>query len=99
MAQLQAATPKFYRIACAADDTEYSQALPAGTKFWQLRTRETTDLRVAFETGDVATGDDYFTVPAGDSFSSPPLWGGAPGTIYVAHTYGSAISVELLCWY
>jgi hypothetical protein len=55
-------------------DTEYSQALPAGTKKFSIKTRDGTAFRSAFVTGKVAGPvDPYNTIPASTAYSEDGL--------------------------
>jgi hypothetical protein len=95
-----ASEPVIYNIECADDDTEYSQQLPNGTKYFEFQNQAANTIRWAFDTGAVAAGADaYMTLKANDAYSSYiPLWGAATLTLYVAHTAGSSQTVELICW-
>ena len=58
--------PAILNIAVTNANTEYSQALPAGTAQYQIRLQDATAFRLAFVTGKVATPvAPYLTVPAG----------------------------------
>ncbi len=57
----KATTPVMYNVAMALADTEYEQALPASTKKFQIKSRDGTSCRLAFETGKVAGSVDPFT--------------------------------------
>ena len=49
-----AQTPYLYNVTCTVQDTEYSQTLPAGTKKFNIISRDGTPFRLAYETGYVA---------------------------------------------
>lgn len=98
MTELQASAPLIIVKACANDDEEYSQALATGTKHFELQARTSFPIRLAFATGDVASGTDYITIKADDAYSSFALWGGTDITLYFAHTAGESVSVEIVCW-
>jgi hypothetical protein len=58
-------TPTLYNVTMTLANTEYSQALPANTKRFSIKTRDGTAFRIAFVTGKVAAPTDpYETVPA-----------------------------------
>jgi len=50
----RATTPVTYNVTMTNANTEYSQALPAGTKRYQMGTQDGTAWRLAFVTGKVA---------------------------------------------
>lgn len=59
-------TPTIYNVSIITVNTEQSQALPANTKEFLIRSRSKGTMRVAFNSGDTST--DYLTVPAGASY-------------------------------
>jgi len=60
-----ATTPVIYNVTMTLADTEYSQALPASTKRFSIRTRDGTAFRMAFVTGKVAAPTEpYFSILA-----------------------------------
>jgi len=62
----RATTPNEYNITMTNADTEYSQALPSGTKAIQFQCRGDYDIRYSFTAGKVATPTaPYFTLKAG----------------------------------
>jgi len=62
----RALTPTKYAATITSADTEYSQALPAGTKQFSIHLRDMSAFRLAYVTGKVATPTDpYETIPAG----------------------------------
>ena len=78
-------------------DTEYSQALPAGTKKITLSCRDGTAFRFAFATGKVATPTDPFqTIQANQTlhFNELSLTG---VTIYVGCA-GAGKVAEIIAW-
>lgn len=61
-------TPTIYNLPLADSNTEYSQALPSGTKKLKIRSRLfNTSLKIAFSSG--GSGSTYFTVPFGGTLS------------------------------
>jgi len=63
-------TPANYALAMAAANTEYSQALPRGTRKLSFATRDRAAFRYAWVTGKVAGPvDPYVTVSAGEIVS------------------------------
>lgn len=77
-------TRTIYNIALGPVDTEQSQALPADTKKFLIKTRGTNLLKLAFVMGD--SGTDFITIKGGavytdDQFtSSITLYFQSPGT-------------------
>lgn len=66
------ARPTVANVAMALADTEYSYALPAGTKeFWLKLQIEGYDLQVAMVSG--ASGTTYFTVNSGQVHKEPDV--------------------------
>jgi len=62
-------TPTLYNETMTDANTEYSQALPAGTKKVFVQCRDGTAFRLAFVTGKVATPTEpYLTIPANASY-------------------------------
>ena len=58
-------TPAIYNVTMASADTEYSQALPTGTKRFAIHLQDWTVFRLAFVTGKVATPTaPYLSIPA-----------------------------------
>ena len=89
------ATP--YSVTLTVADTEYSQALPANTRYFEFQARTAADVRWAFVTGKVAGPvEPYRTLKSGNNYYSPDV--DLTGiTLYL----GSAVAltvVELLVW-
>ncbi|RPI64645.1 MAG: hypothetical protein EHM48_00395 [Planctomycetaceae bacterium] len=89
-------TPTVYNIVLTLADTEYSQALPAGTRKFAFRARTFVDARYAFVTGKVATPTaPYCTLKAGaeNAIDGVNL---AAATLYLASgTAGTVIEIEV----
>lgn len=86
------AKPTIYNKSMTTANTEYSQALPAGTKRLEVKLRALNALLyVSFVTG-MAT---YFTVPYGDNFKIDAKLGGM--TVYVKSPTASQ-TAEITCW-
>lgn len=93
----QGKTPSLYTITVTSQDTEYSQAITGQVKAIRVQCRDATDIRVAFQTGKVATPTDpYHTVKSGTVLYMDRLFWNNP-TIYVAAGSGSK-KVEVLVW-
>lgn len=85
-----------YAITVTNADTEYSLALPAGTRAIRVQARGAVVTRVAFESGKVATPTDpYHTIKSGDKLEKSQLFTGA--TLYVACPSGSQV-IEVLAF-
>ena len=92
-----ATTPNEYNMTMTNADTEYSQALPSGTKKFQIRVRDGTAARYAFTTGKVAgQTSPYFTLGAGEVYYEDNL-NLTTKTIYFACGSAGKI-IELLAW-
>jgi hypothetical protein len=92
-----ATTPTIYNINLTSVDTEYSQAIPAGTKKLQFWSRNDEDIRFSFTTGKVATPTaPYLTHKGGLSTHEGELYLTGQ-TIYFATDVAGDV-VEMLCW-
>lgn len=92
-----ASTPVIYNVSMTLADTEYSQALPAGTKKFLLHTRDGSAFRLAFETGRVAGAiEPYFTVPVNTSYSEDLIE--ATGLILYFSSSSSNLTLEIIAW-
>lgn len=86
-----------YNVTMVAINTEYLQVLPANTKKFQIKTRDGTAFRVAFEAGRVGPPvDPYTTVPQAciywEDYIQPAVL-----TIYFASTLANRV-VEITAW-
>jgi len=93
----EATDPNEYTVTLTNADTEYSQALPAGTKALEFWARESVDIRFAFTSGKVATPTEpYFTLRSGGVYYKENI--NLTGkTLYLA--CGEAGKhVEILAW-
>jgi len=94
---ITAGTAYIYNITMTNANTEYSQALPTGTKRFTLQCRGTYDIRYAFETGKVATPTaPYMTLKAGMVYYEDDL-NLTSRTIYLACGTAGQV-VEIICW-
>jgi len=90
--------PTIYNVAMATLDTEYSQALPAGTTAFQIRMQDSTAFRLAFETGKVATPTaPYLDIPAGHCYEEVGLSPRYSYTLYFASDVNSKVA-EISVW-
>ena len=56
-------TPAIYNVTMTLADTEYSQALPTGTRALTFKNRGLYDVKFSYTNG--ASGTTYITIPAG----------------------------------
>jgi hypothetical protein len=93
------ATPTIYNVTLTSADTEYSQALPANCRAFELQCRSSNAIRVAFVTGKVATPTaPYISIKADGSYASRDLSQGAsPSTVYLACA-AAGVVVEIVAW-
>ncbi|HEY1065291.1 MAG TPA: hypothetical protein VGE52_04250 [Pirellulales bacterium] len=83
--------------AMTSADTEYTIALPPGTVYFTVKSRDGTAFRLAFATGKVAGSvEPYFTIGSGGSYTSPEKMDWS-GTLYVACASPSK-TVEVIFW-
>lgn len=86
-----------YNVDLTTIDTEYSQALPAGTNTFTFQNRADNDLRFAFVTGKVATPTaPYMTLKAGQNYFETGL-NLTSKTIYFASD-SAGDDVEIITW-
>lgn len=74
--------PTIYNVNIISADTEQSQALPANTKGFLIRSRNRGKLRLAYETGGTST--TYLTIPTGTSFEDNQFYSSV--TLYFQST-------------
>jgi hypothetical protein len=93
-----ATIPTIYNKTCTVADTEYSQALPAGTKKFVCKFRNAAHAgRIAFVTGKVATPTEpYWSIWANGTYNEDQIKGAAI-TIYVASGTAGAV-LEIVAW-
>jgi len=93
----EATTPNAYNVALTLANTEYSQALPTGTKTLEFWAREDVIIRFAFTTGKVATPTaPYFTLKAGSSYYKENL--NLTGKTLYLGSATAATNVEIIAW-
>lgn len=96
--QSEVLSPTTLNVTITSADTEYSQALPAGCKYFTMQCRDATAVRWAYATGKVATPTaPYNTMKAGSSYSSPEKFQTGTGTLYFAAASGSKV-VEIIAY-
>ncbi|MGI2335742.1 MAG: hypothetical protein ACRKGH_03750 [Dehalogenimonas sp.] len=92
----EATTPVIRNVEMTLADTEYSQALGSQVKRFEIKTRDGSAFRLAFQTGKVATPTNpYLTVPANSSYSEDGL--NCASTIYFASGDAGKI-IEIVTW-
>ena len=90
-------TSTVYNTTLTNADTEYSQALPANTRQFRFKCRDSFDVRYAFATGKVATPTSpWLTLPADCNYSADNT-NLAATTLYLAADQAGVI-VELETW-
>jgi len=90
-----AKTPTIYNVAMTAANTEYSQALPTGTKKVDIKLRGTTALlKIAFAVGK--SGTTYITIPFGSSLHLEGM--DLTGVTVYAQSPTASQTLEILCW-
>lgn len=89
----EAVAPIIYNVVAATAGTEYSQAVTEAKKMTIQVRDPSTDLQLAFVSGD--TGTTFIKVPRGCTFSQEGL--NFNGTIYF-QTSKDAKVVEILIW-
>ena len=79
-------------------NTEYSQALPTGTRKFTVSCVDGTAMRIAFVTGKVATPTaPYYAILANQSYESPDLDGNAALTVYGGGG-GTGKIMQIIAW-
>ena len=89
--------PTLYTKTMTTLNTEYSQELPADTKFFAIKCRTNFDVRIAFVTGKVATPTDpYNTIVAGSEYVSPDdiSWHTAKTIYFACSTAAKVVEIE-----
>lgn len=90
-------TPFAYTVTLTVADTEYSQALPAAMRSFNVKVRGGATVRYAWETGKVATPTDpYLTLESGQTLFEFGLVGSAQ-TLYLASAMAGTV-VEVSGW-
>jgi len=90
--------PTIYNVVMTNADTEYSQALPAGTKKFSLKMRQIdTAFRIAYVAGKVAAPTEpYYTIPITGEYYEDKL-NLAAVTIYFACA-SAGKTIEITVW-
>lgn len=93
------ATPTIYNVTLTNANTEYSQALPANCRGFEIECQTGVQCRWSNVTGKVATPTAPFkTLQPNVAYNSPPInQGASPSTLYFASATAGAI-IELIAW-
>lgn len=86
-------TATIFNVLAATAGTEYSQALPANTKGFIIRSRNRSNLQLAYTSGQ--TGITYLTIPAGASYEDSNLY--TAQTIYFQASK-NAETIEIIAY-
>lgn len=85
---------KIENISIAIADTEQSHSFPANTQQFLVRNRGSGTLKLASDLGQ--SGSVYYTLGAGDFYSSPDLSASIP-TIYF-QSPNAGLVLEMVSW-
>jgi len=103
MSQSEALIPEVFNLTLTDADTEYSQVLSKGTKYFSLQCRTAFDMRVAFRTGFVATPTaPYATIKTGQVYNGPEKVGWSRtkvpqvDTVTIANTWAQNDTIQLV---
>lgn len=77
-ASTDATNPTIYNVPATLANTEYSQALTAGTKMYTIRVRGLANMQLAYTSGQ--TNINFIKIPRGTTRSVGPL--NFSGTLY-----------------
>lgn len=86
-------TPTIINLNIINSGTEYSQALPANTKTFLIKSRNKGQVRLAYALGGTNTA--YLTIPAGSSFEDSQFYTAA--TLYLQSTKSGDI-IEIVAY-
>ena len=90
--------PACYNTTLTSANTEYSQALPAMTRYISVQNRSSNPLRISFTTGKVATPTaPFWTIKAGAAYNSPVDIKATGLTLYMASPNAGDIA-EIEAW-
>ena len=65
-------TPTIFNIALGTTDTEQSQALPSNTKQFLIKTRNNTELKISYTSGQ--SGTNFITIKRNAVFTDTNLY-------------------------
>ena len=91
-------TEAIFWIDLAAVNTEYSQALPPGTKRFLLKNVGNSNIQTAYTSGDTAINGKWYSIEPGTAHFEEEL--GIAKTVYVRNTTGivGTERLQILSW-
>lgn len=95
--KLMATTPHIYNVTLTLANTEYNQALPAGTKKFTVQERGGNLFRMAFETGRVATPTEPYVTVGDDQTHWEDHVYLTDVIVYLADPTGGRV-IEIIAW-
>jgi hypothetical protein len=95
VSQTGASAPAVQNVPMAVAGTEYTLVVPINTKQFELRSRLSGTLKIAYVVGE--SGITYRTVPAGCTYIETGLLLSASLTIYIQSTKTSD-TLEAISW-
>jgi len=96
--EVAASSPTSYTVSLVNANQQYSQVLPAGTRYFSMQPRQTRTVRFAFVDGKVAGPvDPYGSMKSGAPYTSPKLLLPAALTVYFAAGQPNT-HVEIVVW-
>ena len=90
----EAHEPEIFNVTMAVAGTEYSQALPAGTKKFTVKCRTYIPVQICFTTG--GTNTLFLTIPPGQSYWEDRLLDAAL-TLYFECAVAAQV-IEIVAW-
>lgn len=88
-------SPVIYNVTMTTQNTEYSQALPSGTKKFLIKCRTSYAIKLAFVAN--ASGTTYVTVPADRAFKEEDLSLSGSRTLYFQCATAGQVA-EIVAW-
>lgn len=88
-------TPSIANETATLKDTEYSYAIPSGTKYFKFKARNSAKLQISFSSG--TTNTVYRTLFPGFEYESPPFEIDSSITIYFRSSKDNTV-VEFELW-
>lgn len=91
------ANPTIYNKTLTNANTEYSQVLVAGMRYFEVSCRSFNDIKMAFVSGD--SGTTYVTIPAGSvRYFRGPFFTVNTGTVVYLQSPSAGVVAEILVW-
>ena len=85
--------PIIYNLQLTNSGTEYSQALPSGTKSFLVRIRSLSKCELRY----VSMSSNYLTLPAGTTYTEQRIDGSSSLTLYLSATKDGQLA-EIVAW-